>query len=83
MADQGLPLNEHETRRVSVEPAQTWADRTAGMLQWTGDPEVLERIATDPEYGILEAAGIIGWTGSDDELRYFALDPDLDPEESA
>jgi hypothetical protein len=25
------------------------------MLQWTGDPEVLQRVATDPEFSILEA----------------------------
>jgi predicted DNA-binding antitoxin AbrB/MazE fold protein len=52
---QPLPLNEHEKVRLTVEPAQTWAERTAGMLRWTGDPEVLHRIATDPEYGISES----------------------------
>jgi predicted DNA-binding antitoxin AbrB/MazE fold protein len=50
-----LPLREHETVRITIEPELTWAERTAGMLQWTGDPEVLHRIATDPEFGILES----------------------------
>src|SRR5438552_2350095 len=50
-----LPFKEHETVRVTVEPARTWAERTAGMLPWTGDPEILHQIATDPEYGILES----------------------------
>jgi predicted DNA-binding antitoxin AbrB/MazE fold protein len=50
-----LPLKEHETVLVTVEPALTWAERTAGMLPWTGDPEVLHQIATDPDYGILES----------------------------
>jgi len=68
--DQPLPLKEHERVRIAIhapvdtdnaetirafvsEP--TWADRTAGLLQWTGDPEILRAIAEDDEYGILEA----------------------------
>ncbi len=50
-----LPLGEHEKVRVTVEPEVSWAERTAGMLQWTGDPEVLRRIAEDDEFGILES----------------------------
>lgn len=50
-----LPLNECETIRITVEPSLTWAQRTAGMLQWRGDPELLRRIAEDDEYGILES----------------------------
>jgi predicted DNA-binding antitoxin AbrB/MazE fold protein len=52
---QPLPLKEHETVRITVEPGLTWAERTAGMLHWTGDPEVLRRIAEDDEFGILES----------------------------
>jgi predicted DNA-binding antitoxin AbrB/MazE fold protein len=50
-----LPLRERETVRLTIEPETSWAERTAGMLPWTGDPEVLRRIATDPEFGILES----------------------------
>jgi predicted DNA-binding antitoxin AbrB/MazE fold protein len=50
-----LPLRERETVRLTIEPEITWAERTTGMLRWTGDPEVLRRIATDPEFGILES----------------------------
>ena len=50
-----LPLNEHEKVRVTVEPHRTWAERTAGMLKWTGDPEFLRRVAEDDEYGMLES----------------------------
>jgi predicted DNA-binding antitoxin AbrB/MazE fold protein len=50
-----LPIKEHERVRLIIEPALTWAERTAGMLQWTGDPEVLRRIAEDDEFGILES----------------------------
>ncbi len=42
---QPLPLKEHEKVRITVAPERTWAERTAGMLQWTGDPEVPRRIA--------------------------------------
>ena len=50
-----LPLDEHETVRVTIEPQRSWAERTAGLLQWTGDPEVLRMIAEDDEFGIREA----------------------------
>jgi len=50
-----LPLEEHETVRITIEPQRSWAERTAGLLQWTGDPEVLRRIAEDDEFGIHEA----------------------------
>jgi predicted DNA-binding antitoxin AbrB/MazE fold protein len=52
---QPLPLEEHEKVRVTSEPALTWAERTAGMLKWTGDPDILRRIAEDDEFGILES----------------------------
>ena len=52
---QPLPLHEHEKVRITVAPERSWAERTAGMLQWTGDPEVLRRIAEDDEFGILES----------------------------
>jgi predicted DNA-binding antitoxin AbrB/MazE fold protein len=52
---QPLPLKEHEKVRITVEVGQSWAERTAGILQWTGDPEVLRRIAEDDEFGILES----------------------------
>ena len=52
---QPLPLGEHEKVRVTVEPERTWAERTAGMLRWTGDPELLRRVAEGDEFGILEA----------------------------
>jgi predicted DNA-binding antitoxin AbrB/MazE fold protein len=50
-----LPLEEHDKVRVTIEPAITWAERTAGMLKWTGDPEILRRIAEDEEFGIMES----------------------------
>ncbi len=49
-----LPLKQHEKVRVTVEPAQPWAERTYGLVPWTGDPETLRRIAEDPEFGVRE-----------------------------
>jgi predicted DNA-binding antitoxin AbrB/MazE fold protein len=50
-----LPLAEHEKVRVTIKPERSWADRTAGLLKWTGDPEILRAIAEDDEFGILES----------------------------
>jgi predicted DNA-binding antitoxin AbrB/MazE fold protein len=50
-----LPLKVHEKVRITIESTTNWVERTAGMLQWTGDPEILRRIAEDPEFSILEA----------------------------
>ena len=50
---QPLPLKEQEKVRLVIEPELSWAERTAGMLQWTGDPEILRRIAEDDEFSIL------------------------------
>jgi predicted DNA-binding antitoxin AbrB/MazE fold protein len=50
-----LPLQEHEAVRVSIEKSVTWAERTAGVIPWTGDPELLRRIAEDDEFSILES----------------------------
>ena len=52
--DQPLPLKEDERVRVSVLPKVSVAERSAGMIKWTGDPKDLERIAMDDEFGIQE-----------------------------
>jgi predicted DNA-binding antitoxin AbrB/MazE fold protein len=52
---QPLPLQEHEKVRITIVPERSWVERTAGMIPWTGDPEVLRRIAEDDEFGILES----------------------------
>ena len=52
---QPLPLKDQETVRITIEPQRSWAESTAGMLQWTGDFEDLRRIVEDDEFGIREA----------------------------
>jgi predicted DNA-binding antitoxin AbrB/MazE fold protein len=49
MLQQPLPLKEHEKVRVTVEPALSAAQRTAGMIGWTGDVETFERILKEAE----------------------------------
>jgi len=53
---QPVPFKEHEKVRITIESHSSWADGTAGMIQWTGDVETLERIAMDPEFDPQESA---------------------------
>jgi len=58
---QALPFKEHQKVQVTVqgapevEPALEAVERGYGLLKWTGDPEILRRIAEDDEFGILES----------------------------
>ena len=46
---QPLPLKDHQQVRVTVHTETSWAERTAGMVRWTGDAATLDRFAMDPE----------------------------------
>jgi predicted DNA-binding antitoxin AbrB/MazE fold protein len=50
-----LPLKERQMVRITIEPELSWAERTAGLLKWTGDPDILQRIAEGDEFSILES----------------------------
>ena len=50
-----LPLGERERVTVTIQSAISLAKQTAGMVPWTGDVQTLERLAGDPEFGILES----------------------------
>ena len=52
---QPLPLKEHEQVEITIHSPVSVARQTAGMIPWAGDAETLERIASDPEFGILES----------------------------
>lgn len=52
--EQPLPLQEKQRVRVTVHEEMSRAERCYGLLQWTGDPKDLERLAQDPEVGIEE-----------------------------
>jgi predicted DNA-binding antitoxin AbrB/MazE fold protein len=48
-----LPLREHQKVEVFIQAEPSWAEQTAGILRWTGDPADLRRFAEDDEFGIL------------------------------
>ncbi len=58
---QPLPLREQEKVQVTIQAAPDVQARvdavrnSYGLLQWKGDPQELERIALDDEFGILES----------------------------
>ena len=53
--DQPLPLKEHEKVQLTIESVRSWAERMAGMLHWSGGPNVLRRITEEDEFGIMES----------------------------
>jgi predicted DNA-binding antitoxin AbrB/MazE fold protein len=48
-----LTLSEGQRVRIVVHTEPSRAQRSYGLLQWKGDPKELERIAEDPDFGIL------------------------------
>ncbi len=54
-----LPLKEHEKVRITIDEDSAWRSSrvraTAGLLEWKGDAETIERLALEPEFGIEEA----------------------------
>jgi len=58
---QPLPLKDHEKVQVTVrtsadvQAALDAVERSYGLVRWKGDPETLERIALDDEFGVLES----------------------------
>jgi predicted DNA-binding antitoxin AbrB/MazE fold protein len=50
-----LPFREHEKVQGTIQTESSLARQTAGMIPWKEDAETLERIATDPEFGISES----------------------------
>jgi predicted DNA-binding antitoxin AbrB/MazE fold protein len=52
---QPVPLKDHEKVQITIHTEPSRAERTAGLLRWTGDPQDLRRLAEDEEFGIQEA----------------------------
>jgi predicted DNA-binding antitoxin AbrB/MazE fold protein len=53
--DKPLPFQEHERIVVTVKSKTSRVDESYGLIGWTGDPEILRRIAEDDEFGVLES----------------------------
>jgi predicted DNA-binding antitoxin AbrB/MazE fold protein len=52
---QPLALKEREKVTLTIHPEGSVARQSAGMIKWTGDLETLDRLISDPEFGILES----------------------------
>ncbi len=52
--DAPLPLKEHERVKIQIKPKATLSSQLAGSMKWTGDPEILRKIAEDTEFSVLE-----------------------------
>lgn len=50
-----LPLENGLKVRITIHPPGNGVKRGAGRIGWTGDPEVLRRLALDADFGIEEA----------------------------
>lgn len=57
--EQPLPLAENERITITfephVEPQKVPHQPTYGLIGWTGDPEIVRRIALEPEFGVQES----------------------------
>jgi predicted DNA-binding antitoxin AbrB/MazE fold protein len=53
--DTPLPFQEHERIVVTVKSKTSRVDESYGLIGWTGDPEILRKIAEDDEFGVLES----------------------------
>ena len=52
--DRALPLEEHQRVQVTIETEAKNSRLTYGIIGWTGDPEILRKIALDPEHSLGE-----------------------------
>jgi predicted DNA-binding antitoxin AbrB/MazE fold protein len=50
-----LPLENGVEVRITIHPPGRGVKRGQGVIGWKGDPEVLRRVALDPEFGSEEA----------------------------
>jgi predicted DNA-binding antitoxin AbrB/MazE fold protein len=49
-----LALPEHQTVRITIEPATNWVQETYGILGWKGRPEDLRELALHPDLDLEE-----------------------------
>ena len=50
-----LPLENGQRVRLTIQPRGGRARSSYGLMGWKGDPAIIEQVATDPEFGILES----------------------------
>lgn len=52
--DHALPLKEQQRVRVVVHDQPTLAERSYGLIGWTGDPGVVRQVALSEEVSVVE-----------------------------
>jgi predicted DNA-binding antitoxin AbrB/MazE fold protein len=50
-----LPLNNGQRVKITVHSSAKRARTAYGLMGWTGDPQIVEQVALDPDLGIHEA----------------------------
>lgn len=53
--EDGVRLPEGAHVKVTVKSKTSRADESYGLIGWTGDPDILRKIAEDDEFGVLES----------------------------
>ena len=53
--DLPLPLKDRQRVKVTVHEEMSRIRRSYGMMGWTGDPQILRKIAEDDEFSGLES----------------------------
>lgn len=53
--DHALPLKDQQRVRVIVQDQLSIAERSYGLIGWTGDPAVVRQAALSEEYGLFES----------------------------
>lgn len=53
--DKALPLAEHQRVKVTVHGESSRIRDSYGLIGWTGDPDVVRKIAEEDEFGVTES----------------------------
>jgi predicted DNA-binding antitoxin AbrB/MazE fold protein len=53
--DHAVPLRDQQRVRVTIHDQPTTAERTYGLIGWTGDPAIVRQIALSEESGVAES----------------------------
>lgn len=53
--DRPLPLKEHQRVKVVVQGEVSYARRAYGIIGFQGDPEIVRKVALEPEFGLPES----------------------------
>ena len=55
MPDHPLPLSERQRVKLTVQEKTSHSERSYGLIGWTGDPEIVRKIAEEDQFGVMES----------------------------